>query len=87
MKSILLLLLAVLSTVRAQEVLDVPARSIPARPPSFKIRSVPFHRQVTSWSCGAGSHAMVMNYWGVDLDQRAIIDVLRTSDEEGKFAW
>lgn len=40
---------------------------------------------VSDQLCFAGdsSFEMVMNYFGGDLDQRAIIDVMRTSSEEG----
>jgi hypothetical protein len=53
------------------------------RPRSHFIRSVPFHRQVTEWSCGDGSLEMVLSYWAGDIDQRELIDVARTGSQEG----
>jgi len=50
-----------------------------SRPTNFRIPNVPYHRQITNFACGAASFQMVYHYWGIDLDQRSIIDVARTS--------
>lgn len=49
--------------------------------------AVPYHRQITDFSCGDASSEMLLNYlYGVDVDQRAIIDVLRTTPDQGTLS-
>jgi len=50
------------------------------------VPNIPYHRQVTDYACGDGSSEMVLNYYGTDVDQRAIIDVLRTSADVGTLS-
>ncbi len=51
---------------------------------SGMIPNVPYHRQATDYSCGDASVEMVLHYWASpDVDQRSIIDALRTSEENG----
>lgn len=51
------------------------------------IPNVPYHRQITDYACGDASSEMVLHYWlSPDVDQRAIIDVLRTTTEDGPCA-
>src|SRR3990167_10249464 len=52
-------------------------------PSSYEIIDVPFHRQITRYSCGDASFEMVYDYHQKDIDQRAIIDVCRTSEHVG----
>jgi Peptidase_C39 like family len=48
------------------------------------IPNVPYHRQITDYACGDASTEMVLHYWASpDVDQRAIIDVMRTMPEGG----
>jgi len=47
---------------------------------------MPYHRQVTDYACGDGSSEMVHHHYGTDVDQRSIIDVLRTSSEVGTLS-
>ncbi len=47
------------------------------------VHNVPYHRQVTEYSCGDASMQMLLHWSGADIDQRAIIDVMRTSPYEG----
>jgi hypothetical protein len=48
------------------------------------IANVPYHRQITDYACGDASTEMVLHYWASpDVDQRAIIDVMRTMPDGG----
>ena len=48
------------------------------------VHDVPFHRQITEYSCGAACLQMVLRKWGVrDVDQRHIVDVVRTHHTDG----
>lgn len=41
-----------------------------AAAPDFRIPNVPYHRQVTNYSCGASSAEMVLHFHGgIDVDQ------------------
>jgi len=51
------------------------------------IKNVPYHRQFTDYSCGDASLEMLMHHYGADIDQRAIIDVLRTTSSSGTFSF
>ncbi len=48
-------------------------------PEAYMIENVPWHKQITGLSCGAGSLEIVFDYWGPDIDQKEIADVARTS--------
>ncbi|MCX7006596.1 MAG: C39 family peptidase [Kiritimatiellaeota bacterium] len=48
-------------------------------PPSHFIANVPWHTQINGLLCGAGSLNIVFDYWGPDLNQKAIADVARSS--------
>lgn len=43
------------------------------------IPNVPWHKQITGISCGAGSLEIVFDYHGPDINQKEIADVARTS--------
>jgi len=43
------------------------------------IMNVPYHRQITRYACGDASFEMIYHYYRQDIDQRAVIDVCRTS--------
>ena len=48
------------------------------------VRNVPYHRQFTDYACGDASVEMVLHKWASpDVDQRAIIDVMRTTENDG----
>lgn len=49
------------------------------------ISHVPYHRQVTEYACGAAALEMVLKYHDARLhvDQKNIMDVARTSEEQG----
>ncbi len=48
-------------------------------PPSHFIANVPWHQQMNGLFCGDGSLEIVFNYWGPDLNQKALADVARSS--------
>lgn len=50
------------------------------------IRNVPYHRQLTDYACGDASVEMLLHRASGDVDQRAIIDVMRTSDTYGTLS-
>jgi hypothetical protein len=50
---------------------------------AMSIMNVPYHRQVTEYSCGAASLEMLLHFSAPDVDQRGIIDVIRTSPYQG----
>jgi len=58
-----------------------------SRPVSYEIQNVPYHRQINDYTCGCASMEMVFEHYGPDIDQRAIIDVARTSYQEGTLSF
>ena len=48
-------------------------------PAAHMISDLPWHKQITAISCGAGSLEIVFDYWGPDINQKEIADVARTS--------
>ena len=54
---------------------------------SSSMLSVPYHRQLTEYSCGDASMEMVLNYFGPDVDQRQIIDVARSTNASGTYVF
>jgi len=55
-----------------------PVRSA-ALPSSHLIQNVPWHRQMNGLFCGPASLEIVLDYWGIDPDQKAMADVARSS--------
>jgi hypothetical protein len=53
-----------------------PAETIPA---AHRIAGVPWHVQINGLACGDGALDSVFDYFGPDIDQKAIADVARTS--------
>jgi hypothetical protein len=53
-----------------------------ARPTSH-ILNVPYFRQATDFACGDASLQMLLAYWGIDVSQYSLIDVMRTTIAEG----
>ena len=51
------------------------------------VKNVPYHRQITEFSCGDATVEMLLHWSGMDVDQRAIMDVMRTSPNEGTLRW
>lgn len=48
------------------------------------IANMPYHRQITEYACGDASMEMVLHRWASpDVDQRAIIDLMRTTWANG----
>ncbi len=45
-------------------------------PPAYDIPDVPYHSQETSYWCGPASLEMLFDYWGEDIPQREIADVV-----------
>jgi Peptidase_C39 like family len=55
---------------------------------SIILPNIPYHRQITPYACGDASAEMVLHSFGhADVDQRAIIDVQRTSSTEGTLSY
>jgi predicted double-glycine peptidase len=48
-----------------------------------RILDVPYFRQVTDFSCGDASLQMLLSYWGVNVSQYSLMDVMRSTIEEG----
>jgi len=59
---------------------------VSAIPNAHIINNVPYHRQVTAYGCGDACFQMVMGYYGLDLNQLSIMDVLRTSISSGTLS-
>ncbi|KAH3757460.1 C39 family peptidase [Pelomyxa schiedti] len=53
----------------------------------FVVTDVPYKRQVTDYACGAASTQMLLAHRGVTVDQRAILDVLRTDTQVGTLSY
>jgi len=54
--------------------------------PASHVIKIPYHRQKTDYSCGAASMEMVLNFFGPDVMQEAIVNVMRTTPEEGTLS-
>lgn len=83
-KSFFLFLLIVI--VLSFHNLAVRADETAPLPKSYIISDVPYHRQITGVSCGPAAMEIVYDYWGNDIDQKAITDVTRTSSI-GTYTW
>jgi hypothetical protein len=57
-----------------------------ALPESYLISDVPYHEQITGLSCGPAALEMLYDFWGEDIDQKAIADVTRSSSV-GTYTW
>ena len=54
-------------------------------PEAYLIPNVPYHRQLTDFTCGDASLEMVLNYYGPDVSQFSIVDAARTTSDEVQF--
>ncbi|MCC6326193.1 MAG: C39 family peptidase [Candidatus Brocadia sp.] len=66
--------------------LVVRANETTGLPKAYLIAGVPHHKQITGLSCGPASLEILYDFWGEDIDQRAITDVTRTSSI-GTYTW
>jgi len=57
-----------------------------ALPRAHTITGVHQHKQLNGLDCGPASVEIVFDYWGIDIDQKAIADVARTSSI-GTWTW
>lgn len=57
-----------------------------ALPESYLISDVPYHEQITGLSCGPATLEILYDFWGEDIDQKAIADVTRSSSV-GTYTW
>lgn len=55
-------------------------------PPDAYLIAVPFHQQITAVMCGPSALEMIFDFWGADINQKAISDVARTS-KDGTYTW
>ena len=55
-------------------------------PKAHLIPDVPYHKQITGLSCGSGALEILYDFWGEDIDQKAIADVTRSSSI-GTYTW
>lgn len=55
-------------------------------PSSYKIAGVPQHKQINGLSCGPAALEIIFDYWGADIDQKAIADAARSSSI-GTYTW
>jgi len=51
-------------------------------PEAYLIPNVPYHRQLTDFTCGDASLEMLLNYYGPDVSQFSIVDAARTTSDE-----
>jgi hypothetical protein len=51
--------------------------------PTSRILNVPYFRQVTDFACGDASLQMLLAYWGVNVSQYTLMDVMRSTIAEG----
>jgi hypothetical protein len=47
------------------------------------LEGIPDVRQSTTYSCGAAALQAILSYWGIDKQERALMDELKTSEETG----
>ncbi|MCX9085729.1 MAG: C39 family peptidase [Candidatus Methanoperedens sp.] len=57
-----------------------------ASPDAYMIKDVPMHKQLNGLSCGPAALETMFDYNGVDIDQKSIADVARTSSD-GTWTW
>lgn len=55
-------------------------------PKAHLISDVPYHTQITGLSCGPAALEILYDFWGEDIDQKAIADVTRSSSI-GTYTW
>jgi hypothetical protein len=55
-------------------------------PEAYLIENVTQHKQLTGLSCGPAALEISYDFWGVDIDQKAIADVARSSSI-GTYTW
>lgn len=55
-------------------------------PNSHLISDVPYHEQITAFFCGPAALEILYDFWGEDIDQKAIADVARSSSI-GTHTW
>lgn len=55
-------------------------------PKAHLISDVPYHTQITGLSCGPAALEILYDFWGEDIDQKAIADVVRSSSI-GTYTW
>ncbi|TVM00599.1 MAG: hypothetical protein CV087_13450 [Candidatus Brocadia sp. WS118] len=55
-------------------------------PAAYLISDVPCHKQITALSCGPAALEILYDFWGEDIDQKAIADVARSSTV-GTYTW
>lgn len=67
-------------------ILAVRADETTGLPKAYRIADVPSHDQINGLSCGPAALEMLYDFWGEDIDQMAIIDVVRTSSI-GTYTW
>ena len=67
--------------------LTLAALLVCAAAQSYMIPNVPYHRQITPFACGDASTEMALHFYGADVDQRAIMDVARTTEQEGTLSY
>ncbi len=58
---------------------DIDTGGSTGLPPSHMIENVPWHQQMNGLFCGEGVLEGVYDYYGPDIDQKAIADVARSS--------
>jgi hypothetical protein len=56
-----------------------------SRPQSYRI-DVPYHRQQTDFGCGDASLQMILDYYGVQVNQFSVMDVMRSTTHEGTLS-
>lgn len=55
-------------------------------PDAYHIVGVPQHKQINALLCGPGALEILFDFWGADIDQKAIADVARSSSK-GTYTW
>lgn len=51
------------------------------------IPNMPYLRQINDYTCGPACMSMIFSYFGDAVDQRALVDVMRTSNETGTLSF
>ncbi len=54
-------------------------------PAAYDIPDVPFHYQETNYWCGPASLEMLFDYWGPDIPQHEIADVVNATPDKGCY--
>lgn len=55
-------------------------------PDTYRIQGITQHKQMNALMCGPAALEIIFDFWGPDIDQKAIADAARSSSK-GTYTW